>query len=82
MGLRIINHLQPMLHLTMKPVMIGQISSNISLHPTCGNKPLQTFLCATHPQRRITPPRDQLPGLCKELNLANATAPQFHVVPF
>ena len=81
MGLLIGDHLQPMFNLAQHPVMRGQTGRIIGIDPARRGQPGQPVTGAAHPQVRVTPACDQLPGLGEKLDLADPAAPQFQVVP-
>ncbi len=80
MGLGIAHHLNPVFNRAGKAVMIAQPSSQIIRNPALFGQTAQARHRATHPQARIAPPCNQLTGLGKKLDLADATPAKFHVV--
>ena len=70
-----------MLDLTVVAVVVGQHIRIGGWHPSRVGQGRQTIDRATTAQRRITPPRDQLTGLCEKLNLADTTTAELHIMP-
>ena len=59
---------------------VAERRSHVFGDPVLFRKDLETCQCLRFAQICIAPARDQLSGLGEKLDLANATASQFHVV--
>ena len=81
MGLGIIDHLDAMLDLPMGPVMARQCFGHVLRHPALLGQMPKRWHRAVVAQFRVAPAGNQLPGLGKELDLANTATPKLHVVP-
>ena len=79
-GLRIGNHLKPMLHLPMGAVMRAQSLGGGGLDPAFPGQRLKCDRRLPASQIRVTPARHQLPGLRKKLDLADAPGTKLHIM--
>src|SRR5690242_3698116 len=73
-------HLQPVLQRPQKVVRIGKFTTLLLRDELPIRKSPETHKRVRHAQPIIAPAMGQLQRLRDELNLANATAPEFHVV--
>mmetsp|Transcript_23431 Transcript_23431/g.41164 ORF Transcript_23431/g.41164 Transcript_23431/m.41164 type:complete len:627 (-) Transcript_23431:312-2192(-) len=80
-GLRVPHHLHAVLDRAGKAVVVRQLCRQVILDPPFLCQLLQSGHRAPHPQVGIAPPCNQLPGLGEKLDLANAAASKFHIVP-
>ena len=77
--LRVADHLYPVLDGAMCAVMVAKGFGRVCGDPFLIGQHSHAFAGAAHPQVRVAPTRYQLAGLGKELDLADAAAPELHI---
>src|SRR3546814_11444881 len=76
LGLLVVDHLQPVLDLPQEAVGQLQVVRDLAADPAGIDQGGQRVLCAAYPQPGVAAAPDQLLGLGKELDLADAAAPE------
>ena len=80
MGLRVPHHLDAVLEIAQEQVALRKLGRRLSLDPPLLGERVEHRQRLATPKRRRPPTGDQLLRLYEELDLANAAAPQLHVV--
>ena len=81
MGLGVMDHLNTMLELAVRHIVVGQTRGDVLRDPIFVGKRRQSRQRTTKAQIRIATARDQLSSLGEKLDLSNPTATQFDIVP-
>src|SRR5690242_1123300 len=81
-GLRIVNHLQPMFEAAQEAIIVDQLRRGAEIDPARSREPAKCLAGRRDPQLRNPPAPDQLLGLGEKLDLPNASAARLDVVPF
>jgi hypothetical protein len=82
MGLRVVHHLQAMLHLAVVKVKLGQLAGHLGRNPPLFGKCCKAAKRRAVAQIGVAASGDQLAGLGEEFDLADAAHAQLHVVAF
>ena len=80
MGLRIPDHLQPMLHFAVRAVMRNQRFGHLTRNPAGCRQRAQSTHRGRIAQSHIAPACDQLAGLGEKFDLSDAADPKFQIV--
>ena len=82
MGLLVLHHLQPVFQGPQIAIVTLELFAHFGLDATFPHQGIQRALCGRLAQAGMAPAQDQLLGLGKEFDLANAAMPQLDIVAF
>ena len=81
-GLLVGDHLQPVLDRAQKPVSSCELVARRRVDPVAGGQRVERRQCFAQPQLRVSPASDELLGLHKKFDLADAAAADLDIVSF
>ena len=82
MGLRVVDHLQPVLEAAQETIVVNQLGRGRRIDPADSREPAKCLAGRADAQLLQPAAPDQLLGLCEEFDLPNPSAAGLDVVPF